>query len=109
MQFQVVDESAPIYPRPAFFTGAKLNFAENLLFPGVEVDKDSIAVISATELGRDYVSWRELRERVRQCAAAMKSYVQVGDRIVGYVANDTDALVAMLAATSLGCIWSGIR
>lgn len=27
----------------------------------------------------------------------------------GYVANDTDALVAMLAATSLGCIWSGIR
>ncbi|KAF8425135.1 hypothetical protein EV426DRAFT_596450 [Tirmania nivea] len=103
-----VDESAPIFPRPAFFSGAKLNFAENLLFPGCGVNENSTAVIAATELDRSYVSWKELRERVRECAAAMKSYVHVGDRVAGYVANDTNALVAMLAATSLGCIWSGI-
>lgn len=75
----------------------------------MEVDENSTAVIAATELDRSYVSWRELRERVRQCAAAMKGYVEIGDRVAGYVANDTNALVAMLAATSLGCIWSGIR
>lgn len=55
------------------------------------------------------MSWKELREMVRQCAAALKEYVQVGDRVVGYIANDTNALVSMLAATSLGCIWSAIR
>lgn len=55
------------------------------------------------------MSWKELRERVRQCAAALKKYVQIGDRVVGYIANDTNALVSMLAATSLGCIWSAIR
>ncbi|KAF8465249.1 hypothetical protein BDZ91DRAFT_727927 [Kalaharituber pfeilii] len=104
----VVDASAPMYPRPAFFSGAKLNYANNLLYPALPIDENSTAVISATELHRSYVSWKELRERVRDCAAAMKPYVQVGDRVVGYVANDTNALVAMLAAASLGCIWSGI-
>lgn len=98
-----------MFPRPAFFSGAKLNFAENLLFPGCGIDENSIAVVAATELDRTYVSWKELRESVRECAAAMRKYVQVGDRVAGYVANDTNALVAMLAATSLGCIWSGIR
>lgn len=86
-----------------------MNFAENLLYPDVEIDENSVAVISATEIDRTYVSWKILRESVRQCAAALKSYVKVGDRVAGYVANDTNALVAMLAATSLGCIWSGIR
>ena len=75
----------------------------------MEVDENSTAVISATELSRSDVSWKELRGRVRQCAAALKKYVQVGDRVVGYIANDTNALVSMLAATSLGCIWSAIR
>lgn len=75
----------------------------------MEVNKNSTAVISVSEVSRSYVSWKELREMVRQCAAALKEYVQVGDRVVGYIANDTNALVSMLAATSLGCIWSAIR
>lgn len=84
----VVDESAPIFPRPAWFGGAKLNFAENLLFPrtrkGKGPDEDAIAVIAATEgVEREYVSWGQLRERVRACQAALRGKVQVGDRVAG--------------------------
>ncbi|KAH7063531.1 hypothetical protein B0J12DRAFT_715951 [Macrophomina phaseolina] len=106
---KVVDEAAPMFPRPAFFSGAKLNFAENLLFPGVDVDENSPAVIAATETSRQTVSWKELRERVKQCQAGMIEFgLQEGDRVAGYVANHTDALVAMLAATSLGALWTAV-
>ncbi|GME28222.1 AMP-dependent synthetase/ligase [Neofusicoccum parvum] len=106
---EVVDEAAPMFPRPAFFRGAKLNFAENLLFPTVDVDENSPAVIAATETSRQTVSWNELRERVKQCQAGMIEFgLQEGDRVAGYVANHTDALVAMLAATSLGALWTAV-
>jgi acetoacetyl-CoA synthetase len=98
-----------MYPRPAFFEGATLNFAENLLFPTQEVDPGAPAVIAATETSRETVTWRELRERVRQCQAGMVALgLKEGDRVAGYVANHTNALVAMLAATSLGGIWTAV-
>ncbi|KAF9629263.1 AMP-dependent synthetase/ligase [Lasiodiplodia theobromae] len=106
---EVVNEAAPMFPRPAFFRGAKLNFAENLLFPSVNVDENSPAVIAATETSRQVVTWKELRERVKQCQAGMIEFgLQAGDRVAGYVANHTDALVAMLAATSLGALWTAV-
>ncbi|KAI9846366.1 MAG: hypothetical protein M1838_001317 [Thelocarpon superellum] len=106
---QALKEDAPMFPRPAFFDGALLNFAENLLYPPKDVAENAAAVIAATEEGRATVSWRELRERVRRCASAMHELgVHMGDRVAGFVANHTNALVAMLAATSMGAIWSGI-
>ncbi|KAI9709583.1 MAG: hypothetical protein M1820_003343 [Bogoriella megaspora] len=106
---KVVDEDAPIFPRPAFFSGAKLNFAENLLFPTEAVKPDAPAVIEASESSRSTVSWAELRERVRKCQAAMLAMdVRVGDRVAGYVANQINALVSMLAATSIGAIWTAV-
>lgn len=98
-----------MFPRPSFFEGARLNFAENLLFPTQEVDPDRVAIIAATETARETVTWRELRERVRQCQAGMMAIgLKEGDRVAGYVANHTNALVAMLAATSLGAIWTAV-
>lgn len=98
-----------MYPRPAFFQGTTINFAENLLFPTQEVDPNAPAVIAATETTRETVTWEELRERVRQCQAGMKAMgLKEGDRVAGYVANHTNALVAMLAATSLGGIWTAV-
>jgi acetoacetyl-CoA synthetase len=98
-----------MFPRPTFFQGAKLNFAENLLYPKCITDEDSLAVIASTEVARENVTWKQLRERVRQCTDALKSIgVGEGDRVAGYVANHTNALVAMLAATSMGAIWTGI-
>jgi acetoacetyl-CoA synthetase len=98
-----------MYPRPSFFVGAKLNFAENLLFPCCDPPEDSLAVIAATEVSREEVTWKELRERVRICTVALRTIgVKDGDRVAGYVSNDTNALVAMLAATSIGAIWSAV-
>ncbi|KAF1941435.1 acetoacetate-CoA ligase [Clathrospora elynae] len=104
-----VDADAPMFPRPAFFPGAALNFAENLLFPTHKVNPDSPAVIAATETTRETVTWRELRERVKLCQAGMLALgLKEGDRVAGYVANHTNALVAMLAATSLGAVWTAV-
>jgi acetoacetyl-CoA synthetase len=98
-----------MFPKPAFFSGCALNFAENLLFPSCNPDLESIAIIAATEKTREHVTWSELRERVRICAAAMQRHgIHHGDRVVGYLANHVNTVVAMLAATSLGAIWSGV-
>jgi len=98
-----------MFPRPSFFNGSKLNFAENLLFPPQAPSADSPAIIAATETDRETVTWAELREKVRLCQSGMlANNVQPGDRVAGYVANHTNALVAMLAATSLGAIWTAI-
>jgi acetoacetyl-CoA synthetase len=98
-----------MFPRPAFFSGATLNFAENLLFPTQEVDADSPAVIAATETTRETVTWNELRERVKLCQSGMIALgLKEDDRVAGYVANHTNALVAMLAATSLGAVWTAV-
>lgn len=106
---EVVDEKAPMFPRPDFFKGAKLNFAENLLFPTADIDPASPAIIAATETTRETVSWKELRDRVKQCQAGLKAVgLKEGDRVAGYVANHTNAVVAMLAATSIGCIWTAV-
>ena len=98
-----------MFPRSSWFQGAKLNFAENLLFPTQKVDPSGPAIIAATEISRETVTWEDLRERVRQCQAGMiAANVRVGDRVAGFVANHTNALVAMLAATSLGAIWTAV-
>jgi acetoacetyl-CoA synthetase len=98
-----------MFPRPEFFRHARLNFAENLLFPTQDVDAQSSAIIAVTETTREVVTWGELRERVRVCQSGMIALgLKEGDRVAGYVANHTNALVAMLAATSLGCVWTAV-
>lgn len=105
----VVSDTKTMFPRPAWFGGARLNFAENLLYPAQNVDENSLAVIAATELSREEVTWKQLRQRVKDCQSGLQAHnVQAGDRVVGFVANHTNALVAMLAATSLGAIWSAV-
>ncbi|MCJ1470232.1 hypothetical protein MMC07_008877 [Pseudocyphellaria aurata] len=106
---QVLNENAPMFPRPQFFKDARLNFAENLVFPSCEPDESALAVIAATEDSREQVTWKELRDRVRRCAAAMRALgICPGDRVAGYVANHCNALVAMLSTTSLGAVWTAV-
>ncbi|KID78355.1 Malonamoyl-CoA synthetase vrtB [Metarhizium brunneum] len=109
---KALPENAPMYPRPDFFSAARLNFAENLLFcPTWPIDPDSVAVITATELPGDIkpTTWRQLRESVRQCSNALRGAgLQSGDVVAGYVSNHEEAVVAMLAAASIGAIWTGI-
>ena len=98
-----------MFPRPRFFEGAKLNLAENLLYPTCNPDENSYAVIEVNEGTRSYVTWKELRERVRQCSIAMQKLgIKEGDRVAGYVANHSNALVAMLATTAIGALWTAM-
>ncbi|KAL5042110.1 hypothetical protein BDW71DRAFT_211500 [Aspergillus fruticulosus] len=106
---QVVEDEKTMWPRPAWFKGAQLNYAENLLFPTQGVSENSVAVISVTETEREFTTWSELRERVRACQAGMRAMdVKPGERVAGYVANHSYALVAMLATVSLGAIWTAV-
>ncbi|KAK9321991.1 hypothetical protein V1517DRAFT_324964 [Lipomyces orientalis] len=103
----VVDATAPMFPRPQFFAGAKLSYAQNLLFPVPTVDPESTAVISATEFTKEKVTWKELRDRVRKLSTAMREFgVKPGDRVAGYVSNNVSTLVALLATSAVGAIWS---
>ena len=108
---KVIDPAAvtKMWPRPSWFEGATLNFAENLLYPTRQVQEGSIAVIAATETGREQVTWAELRERVRCCQASLKALdLEIGDRVAGCCGNHINTLVVMLATTSLGGIWTAV-
>ena len=98
-----------MFPRPSFFPGATLNFAENLLYPACDPDQDTVALMTATETTRENVTWAQLRYRVRQCTAVLESLgVCEGDCVAGYLSNHANTVVAMLATTSLGAIWTGV-
>jgi acetoacetyl-CoA synthetase len=98
-----------MFPRPNFFEGSTLNFAENLLYPSSAPDPKSPAIISVTESTTKEITWAELRKQVRKCAMAMSACgIQPHDRVAGFLGNHSDTVVAMLAATSLGAIWTGI-
>ncbi|KAK0621341.1 hypothetical protein B0T17DRAFT_285448 [Bombardia bombarda] len=101
-----------MFPRPDFFAGALLNFAENLLFPAnAEVNESDIAVITATENEEHLseLSWAELREQVRRCTNALRAAgVEENGIVAGFVANHAQALVALLSSAALGAIWTGI-
>ncbi|KAK5939330.1 hypothetical protein PMZ80_008634 [Knufia obscura] len=106
---KVLGNSSSMFPKPEFFSGCELNFAENLLYPASNPNPSSLAIREATETTRQNVTWEELRERVRICAAAMEAAgVKKGDRVAGYLANHANTVIAMLAATSLGAIWTGV-
>lgn len=101
-----LDRMAPPTPAdgPRWFPGARLNFAENLL----RRRDDGLAIVAWDERGRrSAISFAELHERVERLAAAFAAAgVTVGDRVAGFLPNIPEAVVAMLAATRLGAIWS---
>ncbi|KAL3423393.1 acetoacetyl-synthase [Phlyctema vagabunda] len=107
---KVIEENAPIFPRPDFFSGALFNFAENILFPAnLSISGDSPAIISATESTRAVITWSELREQVRRCSLALQTLgVGPHDRVAGFLGNHANTIVAMLAATSIGAVWTGV-
>ena len=91
-------------PGAEWFPGATLNFAEHLL----SRRDDAIAVIAIGENGqRELLTWAELAQQVAGFQASLQAAgVVVGDRIAACMPNTWQTLVAMLATTSLGAIWS---
>lgn len=87
-----------------WFVGALLNYAENL----VHIDDDTPAIIFRNERGeRRELTRHQLRDEIARVADGLKhSGVRSGDRVVGYLPNIPETVIAMLAANSLGAIWS---
>nr|XP_006640209.1 PREDICTED: acetoacetyl-CoA synthetase [Lepisosteus oculatus] len=103
---EVVDVTKGISDVPEWFRGSRLNYAENLL---KHKDKDKVALYAATEAREEItkVTFGELRRDVALYAAAMRKMgILAGDRVVGYLPNGIHAVEAMLAAASIGAIWS---
>ena len=101
-----LDKMGPPDPErgPRWFPDASLNFAENLL----RFTDDVPALSSWNEEGHQRtISYRELREAVGTLALALDAAgIRPGDRVAGWLPNIPEAVIAMLAATSLGATWS---
>jgi acetoacetyl-CoA synthetase len=92
-------------PGARWFPDVSLNYAEHA-FAGK--DDGETAILHSSEL-RDLgeLSWGELRAQVAACAAALRDLgVERGDRVVAYMPNIPEAIVAFLATASIGAVWS---
>ena len=87
-----------------WFPNATLNFAENLL--RFADDREALVEIDEGN-ARRALTYRQLREQVARLAGWMREQnIQPGDRIAGFMPNCIETVVAMLATTSLGAVWS---
>jgi acetoacetyl-CoA synthetase len=91
-------------PGARWFPDARLNFAENLL---KRRDRSAAIVFWSEERLKTTVTYAELYSEVSRLAQALRDAgVKPGDRVAGYLPNVPGAIIAMLAATSLGATWS---
>lgn len=90
--------------REVWFPGTRFNFAAQLL----RYRDERVAVIEENELGQcRRVTFRELHALTGRCQAALRrAGVGPGDRVAGYLPNVLETVVAMLAAASLGAVWT---
>ncbi|PSW19996.1 acetoacetate--CoA ligase [Photobacterium sanctipauli] len=92
-----------------WFPNSTLNYAENLL-DGWARHAAADAIIFHSEgdqSRRQHLSWQQLYRQTSQVASYLKANgVKQGDVVAGYLPNLPQTIVAMLATTSLGAIWS---
>ena len=100
-----VIEDLTMKPNTKWFPEVSLNFAENLL---KHKNSNKVAIISKNEHSETIrITYDELYLKVTNLAHSMKSFgVKPGDRIAAILPNSHDAVIAMLATTSIGAIWS---
>ena len=100
---QIVDNTKAM-PGAKWFRGSKLNFAENLL----KFRDERIAIKCKTEdQGISEITYYELFQEVEKVSHSLRNLgVKKGDRVVGFLPNIPEAVVAMLAASSIGAVWS---
>lgn len=97
-------EEHHLFYKNRWFPEATLNFAENLL----RYRDRKPALVSWNEDGKQkIITYAELFEQVARLTAALKAQgIKPGDRIAGYLPNIPEAVIAMLATTALGAVWS---
>jgi len=95
-----------------WFVGAKLNFAENLL----RRRDEQLALIFASERNdkhsniRGMMTYADLYTQVAMLATFLRKHYKlgIGDRVVAMMPNSPETVIAMLATTSIGAIWSAV-
>jgi len=99
-------ENGDAMPGARWFTGARLNFAENLL----RHRDDKVAIVFSGEdesAGIRELTYRELYAQVARVAAGLKSLgIQPGERVAACLPNGPEAVIAMLGAAAIGAVWS---
>ena len=100
---QVVDDENKM-PGAKWFDGLLFNFAENIL----RIKSDKAAIIFQSEnADSKIISYNELYDEVEKVASTLRKMgIKNGDRIVGIMPNLAETVIAMLATTSIGAIWS---
>src|SRR3954447_26417630 len=111
--FFEVEASAPyskvlaerVMPGARWFEGAELSYPQHIFRDRRDAD---VAVLHASELRPlGELRWGELREQVARAAAGLRGLgVERGDRVVAYLPNVPETLVAFLATAALGAVWS---
>ncbi len=93
-------------PGAEWFTGARLNYAEHLV--GLEEDRNRVAVVARSQTrGPRELTFGELIEQAGRVRAGLQRLgVERGDRVVAYMPNIPETLIAFIATASLGAIWA---
>lgn len=103
-KYDKVVEDLSVFPGTKWFPGARLNFAENLLRYR---DQRLAFVFKGETKKRVQMTYAELYSIVARLAKSLREMgVSPGDRVVGYMPNMMETPIAMLAATSIGAVWS---
>ena len=92
-------------PGAQWFSGARLNYAEHMFR---HADPERPALLFRSERHELVtVTWRELAQKVGALARKLRDIgVQKGDRVVAYMPNIPETLIAFLACASMGAVWS---
>src|ERR1700730_14673649 len=96
---------ASAMPGADWFPGARLNYAEHALRH--ERDGADALLTLSEQHGLAALSWTDLGGRVRRLATRMRALgVVPGDRVIAYLPNSPEAVIAMLATVSIGAGWA---
>ena len=98
--------SERVMPGARWFEGATLNYAEHMV--GLEEDTAGVAIVARSQSRDPFeVTWGDLRDQVARARAGLQRLgVGPGDRVVAYLPNIPETLVAFLATASLGAVWA---
>lgn len=92
-------------PGAKWFVGAELNYAENI-FSKMSDDRPMMFYKAEDDVLVE-ISWQEVYQQVNQVATALREMgVKKGDRVVNFMPNRPESIIALLATASIGATWS---
>lgn len=94
-------------PGGKWFVGARVNYAAHVLRAGIGREDETAIFFAGENTALSRMSWGELSARVRKLATRLREIgIGPGDRVVSYMPNTPETIIAFLASASVGAIWS---